>query len=332
MNEHERVEALRRLFAGAQAARGDVGGELRVELGIGDDAALLEVAGTSSRIVVTVDEQVEDSHFRLSWLSFEDLGFRATMAAASDVAAMGGRAVACFSSLVLPRSLGDDALLAIAHGQARAASELGAVVAGGNLARGAALSIGTTFLGTVAGPGLRRDGARPGDTLWLAGAVGRAGAGLAMLATCAQDLSREEGALGAAARVCLDAWRRPRARQTAGLAARQAGAVAMIDVSDGLAADAGHLARSSDLRVVLEERPLRADATLATLAARLQRSALGLALGGGEDYALLAAAPAGIELAGFVRVGRCEAGGPEVLVELVDGTRETPPPGWDHFR
>jgi thiamine-monophosphate kinase len=330
VNEHERVEALRRLFGSAAPASPSQ--HLRVDLGIGDDAALLSLQGAGARIVVTVDEQVEDAHFRLSWLSFEDLGFRSTMAAASDVAAMGGRASACFSSLVVPRSLGDEDLLAIARGQALAASHLGAVVAGGNLARGAALSIGTTVLGSVEGLGLRRDGARPGDALWLAGPVGRAGAGLAMLATQAQGVALEGGAVGAAAQVCLEAWRRPEARQKAGLAAAAGGATALIDISDGLAADAGHVARASGLRLVLEERPLLADATLATVASRIQRSPLGLALGGGEDYALLAATPPGTSLPGFVRIGRCESGAPEVIVERVDGTREPPPLGWDHFR
>lgn len=331
MTEHERIAALRALFArpaGAIAAQHGV----NVELGIGDDAAVLGLSSSAGRLVVTVDEQVEDTHFRLGWLGLEDLGWRATMSAASDVAAMGGRVAAIVSSLVLPRSLGDDELLAIAEGQRSAAVALGGSVVGGNLARGPALSIGTTVLGVLAGPGLRRDGAGVGDDLLLAGPVGRAAAGLALLANLDEVTALEEGATGEAARVCLAAWRRPEARQACGLAAVAGGAHALVDVSDGLAADAAHLAAASAVRVVLEERALRADATLATIAEHLRRSTLGLALGGGEDYALLAAVPAGTAIPGFVRVGRCEAGAAAVLVERLDGTHEPPPAGFDHFR
>jgi thiamine-monophosphate kinase len=329
VNEHERIAALRALFA-AQAREPGAAG-VTVELGVGDDAALLGVEGGATRLVVTVDEQVEDTHFRLGWLSLGDLGWRATMAAASDVAAMGGRVAAVVASLVVPRSLADDELLALAEGQRRAAAALGGVAIGGNLARGPALSIGTTVLGTVSGPGLRRDGAREGDDLLLAGPVGRAAAGLALLANLDEEAAAEEGAVGEAAQVCLAAWRRPEARQACGLAALEAGARALIDVSDGLAADAGHVATASGLRLVLEERALRTDATLATLATRLRRAPLGLALGGGEDYALLAAAPEGTAIPGFVRVGRCERGAAAVVVERLDGARDAPPAGFDHF-
>jgi thiamine-monophosphate kinase len=325
MNEHQRIAALRALFAEQTPTSGSA-----VTLGIGDDAALLD-ARPGVRWVVTVDEQVEGTHFQLGWLSHHDLGFRATMAAASDVAAMGGRSVAIFGSLVLPQSLRDEELLAIARGQREAAELLGARIAGGNLARGPVLSIGTTVIGETGGEGLRRDGARPGDDLLLAGPVGRAAAGLALLASLDEDLATEVGAVGDAARVCLAAWRRPEARQSCGLAATAAGAHALIDVSDGLAANAGHLAVASDLRVVIEERTLRADATLGALAARIHRTVIGLALAGGEDYALLAAIPGGGTIPGFIRIGRCERGTPGVEVEKVDGSREPAPAGWDHF-
>lgn len=331
MTEHERIAALRALFEAGAPADGEVTAGPIVEVGVGDDAAVLRLSPGGPRLVVTVDEQVEDTHFRLGWLGFRDLGWRATMAAASDVAAMGGRAVAIVASLVLPRTLDDRDLLELAEGQRAAAQALGARVIGGNLARGPAISIGTTVLGEVDGPGLRRDGAKPGDELLLAGPVGRAAAGLALLATLDEAAALEDGALGEAARVCLAAWRRPEARQACGLRAVEAGAHALVDVSDGLAADAGHLARASGVRVVLEERTLRADATLTTIAARLRRATLGLALGGGEDYALLAAVPAGTSIPGFIRVGRCATGPAAVVVERIDGSLEAPPAGFDHF-
>lgn len=328
MTEHERIAALRALFEGGATGAGDSSSS--VEVGIGDDAAVLRLGEAGPRLVVTVDEQVEDTHFRLGWLRFHDLGWRATMSAASDVAAMGGRSIAIVSSLVVPRSLEDGELLELAAGQRAAAEALGARVVGGNLARGPALTIGTTVLGAVDRP-LRRDGARPGDDLLLAGPVGRAAAGLALLATLDEGAAVEDGAVGEAARVCLDAWRRPEARQACGLRAAEAGAHAMVDVSDGLAADAGHLAVASGVRVVLEERCLRADATLTTIASRLRRAALGLAVAGGEDYALLAAVPAGTAIPGFIRIGRCGAGPAAVLIERADGSLEAAPAGFDHF-
>ncbi|MBI4952641.1 MAG: thiamine-phosphate kinase, partial [Myxococcales bacterium] len=169
-DEESRVARLARTFG--RAPRG-------VLCGIGDDAAVL--APGRERLVWTVDVQVEGVHFERSWLGLDALGYRAVMAAASDLAAMGARPRAVVAGLVLPPGFSDAALGALARGQARACRELGTAVVGGNLARGGELSVTTSVLGHAARP-LLRSGARPGDGVWVAGATGLAGAGLAWLA------------------------------------------------------------------------------------------------------------------------------------------------------
>src|SRR5580698_2435153 len=146
-----------------------------VRTGIGDDAAVLDSPG--GRISWTLDEQVEGVHFRRDLLAWRDVGWRSFMAAASDVAAMGAVAWCALAALVLPDDVDDAALAEIVRGQREAAEEAGAPVVGGNLARGPALSIATTLLGTCE-RAIERGGARPGDGVWLAGRVGLAAAGL----------------------------------------------------------------------------------------------------------------------------------------------------------
>src|SRR6478736_8302838 len=149
----------------------------RVELGIGDDAAVLKTKG---RWVWTVDSAVEHVHFERRWLSLVDLGYRSFQAAASDVCAMGGAPFAALSSVIFPRGFSDAELRELARGQRAAARSLGCAVVGGNLARGAELSITTTLVGSVK-RGLLRSGARVGDELWLCGELGLAAAGLRLL-------------------------------------------------------------------------------------------------------------------------------------------------------
>ncbi len=294
-----------------------------VLVSIGDDAAVLAPGRTS--MVWTVDAAVEGVHFRRDWLSFEDVGYRSLMAAASDLAAMGARPRGVLSSLVLPRDFTDAQLEELARGQRLAAEELGTAVVGGNLARGSELSVTTTVLGEADRP-LPRDGAKVGDVLALAGPAGLARAGLLALL---EPRKWEDAALSRA----VATWRRPRARIEAGLAASPS-AHAAIDLSDGLQIDALRMARASGLRIVLEEEGLaRAGApALEPAAAALRRTALELALVGGEDYAVLAAFPVGpLPPAPFVPIGTCVEGS-GIAVRLIDGgTRELLGEGYDHF-
>jgi thiamine-monophosphate kinase len=310
-SEWTRIALLRAALAGPADAR--------VLLGIGDDCAVL--APGAAPLVWTVDASVEGVHFRRDLLTLADVGYRATMAAASDLAAMGAAPLGLLAALVLPAWCSDEDLARLAEGQREAATEVGTAIVGGNLARGGELSITTTALGAAARP-LTRAGARPGDALWMAGPVGLAAAGLALLL-------RDPAATGPA----VEAWRRPVARLADGLRAAPV-ARAAIDVSDGLAQDAGHLATASGARVVLDAGAL-VSPELRAAAALLGRDALDLALHGGEDYALVAALPASEAGAGFVRIGEVvahTAGEARVVLRREDGSiAALEGRGFDHF-
>jgi thiamine-monophosphate kinase len=296
--------------------------EVGVEVGIGDDAAVLRASHAGDHLVFTIDEQVEGQHFRRDFVSWHDLGWRSFMAAASDVAAMGAVPWCALCALVLPDDVDDAALDEIARGQRDAGDAIDTPIVGGNLARGPrghGLSLATTLLGTCARP-VRRRGARAGDGLWLAGRVGLAAAGLKAL---------ERGvALHGPLDPAVAAWRRPHALVAEG---RAMGAVAhaAIDVSDGLACDAGHLAEESGVRVVIDEFAILSDASLVAAAGVLGESALDLALHGGEDYALVVASD--VPVPGFRRVGEVREG-QGVALRGAGGERTIEPVGFDHFR
>ncbi len=309
MDENDRVAMLARVFASRAAG---------VKIGIGDDAAVLEGPYGRSQLVWTVDEQVDGTHFRRDFLSWQDLGWRSFTAAASDVAAMGAQPWCALCALVLPDDVGDADLEQIARGQHQAAALVGAAVVGGNLARGPALSVATTVLGTC-DRAVLRSGARPGDTLWVAGHLGLAAAGLHALERGMAEDPR--------LRVAVAAWRTPRVLLTEGLG--MAGvAHAAVDASDGLARDAGHLGEASGVRVVFDEGALREDDALAEAAAALGEDSLELALYGGEDYALVAVSDKPIR--GFRRIGEIVAGRGLSLRGL-HGERTIEPTGFDHF-
>ena len=316
-SELERIARIAAVFG----PRGDVAAA-GIACGIGDDAAVLDTHGRPGKVVWTIYAQVEGVHFRPELASWEDVGWRSFMAAASDVAAMGAVPWCALSALVLSPTLDDAALDAITRGQAAAAREVAAPVLGGNLSRGTETSITTTLLGTCA-RAIERI-ARGGDGVWIAGDVGLAAAGLAALER-GFDL-RDENVARA-----VNAWRRPRARIADGVA-MAAVAYGAIDVSDGLARDVSHIARARDLCAILEEPALLAhlDPALRAVAARLAISPLDLALHGGEDYALVAASDAPIP--GFTRIGRFEDGPREgVALENASGLRALDPRGFDHF-
>ncbi|MFO0586328.1 MAG: thiamine-phosphate kinase [Polyangiaceae bacterium] len=254
-SELERIRALSSIFSRDRPADG------RVLVGIGDDAAVL--APSVEPLVWTIDAAVEGVHFRRAWLTFEDIGYRSTMAAVSDLAAMAADPLGVLSALVLPPNVTDDDLYALARGQREAATACGAEVIGGNLARGIELSITTTALGRAPSPAPRA-GARPGDALWLLGPVGLAAAGLRFLAG---GITRTEPTVATEhpqfARA-IEAWRRPRARIAEGLTLRNV-ATAAVDISDGLARDVGHLAQASTVRAVLEAAAFEAPAPRAAV-------------------------------------------------------------------
>jgi len=296
-----------------------------VELGIGDDAAVLRVG--KERVVVSVDDQVEGVHFDLRWLSASDVGYRALQAAASDLAAMGAAPLGAVASLHVPRGFPEAKLRELARGQAEAARQLGCPVVGGNVARGSVLSVTTTVLGRVTKP-LLRSGARAGDEFWVMGELGLARAGLLLH----QQRLKVPSRLRAVAEQARQAWARPQARIAAGL--KLVGrARAVIDVSDGLAGDVQHLADESRVKAVIQAELLArlVPGELCELGDLLGEPGVALALTGGEDYALLGAGPRARRPARAKVVGRIERGRGSEL-ELETGQRLALGPGFDHLR
>jgi thiamine-monophosphate kinase len=312
MSEAGRIARLSRIF-GAQ-------GFTEGELGIGDDAAVV-LPGADSRLVWTIDAQVEGVHFRREWLSWKELGYRSFVAAASDVSAMGGAPWRALSALTLPPAFTDEQTDEIARGQKEAANHTSAPVVGGNLSKGDVVTITTSVLGKAKNP-ISRSGAQEGDSVWVSGAVGLAGAGLRALL---------QGRSGEALDSAIEAWRTPTPRVSEGLLMADL-AHAAIDVSDGLALDASRVADASGVAVVLEEEPLLSHAgeILARAASALEASALDLVLGGGEDYALVATSA--LPIPGFTRIGHVREGR-GLYLRNKRGERELREiPGYDHFR
>ncbi len=213
-----------------------------VLVGPGDDAAVLRVR--TGHVVVSTDLMVEGRHFRRDWASAEDVGHRAAAQNLSDVNAMGGRAHSLTIGLAAPADLPVAWALDFARGFAEECALVGASVVGGDLTRADQVVIAVTVMGACTVSPVLRSGAEPGDVLALAGRQGWAAGGLAVL-----------GRGFRSPRVLVDAYRRPQPPYDAGAIAAEAGATAMIDVSDGLLADVGHLATGSEVAI-----DVRADA------------------------------------------------------------------------
>ncbi|TFV61775.1 thiamine-phosphate kinase [Geodermatophilus sp. DF01-2] len=263
------------------------------EVGPGDDAAVLRTP--DGRVVATTDVLVEGRHFRRDWSSAEDIGHKAAAANLADVAAMGATATALLVGLACPPDTSTTWLEGVAAGLAAECAPLGAAVVGGDTVSAApdsgAVVLSVTALGDLGGRApVLRSGARPGDVLALAGRLGWSACGLAVL---------RRGFTSPAAAVA--AHRRPAPPYAAGPAAAEAGATAMCDVSDGLLADAGHLAQDSGVlidvdRAALVRATLELPGPLQQVATALGGDPIAWVLAGGEDHALLATFPAGADL------------------------------------
>lgn len=299
-------------------------GPAEVEVGPGDDAAVLALAGP--RVVVTTDTLVHGPDFRTAWSNGADLGAKAAAVNLADVAAMGARPVALFVALAMPDSTRIAYVEDLATGLREACDELapGCRVAGGDLTVSDTLTIAVTAIGDLP-PGqapVLRSGARPGDVVALAGRTGAAARGLDILFSRFRDVHGDpvavrEGELDADDLDAVRAQLRPRPPIEAGPRAARAGAHAMMDVSDGLVRDARRMSDASDVTIDLETSALGADPLRA--------------LSGGEDHALLAAFGAGAEIpAGFRRIGSVRARGEAGLT--VDGRAELGAGGWDPYR
>jgi thiamine-monophosphate kinase len=310
MSEFERIARLRALFEQPSAD---------VQLGIGDDCAVL--APSAHPRVWTVDAAVAGVHFDLAFMAPGDVGYRAFMSAASDLAAMGARAVAALSSLVLPEAIGDRELDALAGGLARAAEACRCPIVGGNLARGHELSVTTSLLGECGARVVTRTGARPGELVYVSGPLGGAALGLALLSRGVQQPD---------AAACA-AFLAPRARlDVAALLAAHASAA--IDVSDGLHADLHHLCEASGVGARLELARIPTLPGFAALARQLGLDPLALIAGGGDDYELLFTAPAGVPAELGVAIGEVTREPEIVLLDAAGAPFAPGRAGFDHFR
>ncbi len=299
-----------------------------VLLGPGDDAAVLDLGGT--RVVACTDVLVEGSHFRRDWSSAHDVGRKAVAVNVADVAAMGARPVAVLAGVAAPAELAVDWLTELAEGLRDEAASAGCSVVGGDTVAGPQVSVTVTALGLLDGPAVTRSGARAGDVVAVCGRLGHAAAGLAVL----QRGFRSPRAL-------VDVHRCPSPPYAAGPQAREAGASAMIDVSDGLLADLGHVCRASSVAIELDPDAVEVDPQLQAMARGLGVDARAWVYGGGEDHALAACFADDVTLPqGWARIGRvldvAPDGSSEGLAVSVRGWQELPEGisatgGYQHF-
>jgi thiamine-monophosphate kinase len=323
-------------------------------VGIGDDAAV--VTTPSGSVVAAVDLLIEGRHFRREWSSAYDVGVKAAARSLADIAAMGAVNTALLVALATPGTLPARWAADLAAGLASEATRAGAGVVGGDTARADVITLSVTALGDLEGrPPVLRSGAKPGDVIAVAGTLGHAAAGLALLTA---------GVVPEALTALVATQLRPAPRYEAGPEAARLGATAMIDVSDGLLADLGHLATASGVLVNVRTASLEPAPALREAAARLLASkpsartnsadsrppapspargedpgagktgnagpALPLewVLTGGEDHALVAAFPPDVRLPAHWRVIGEVIPGAGVTV---DGAPHAGPGGWQHF-
>ncbi|MCB9412893.1 MAG: thiamine-phosphate kinase [Actinobacteria bacterium] len=289
-----------------------------VALGIGDDAAVVDLSG--SQVVACTDMLIEGRHFRKAWSSAEDIGHRVAAANLADLVAMGAAPLALMVAMAIPVETETGWAADVIDGVQAEADLLGAAVIGGDTnSTDGPIVISATALGDMRGRNpIRRSGARPGDQVALVGRQGWAAAGLTVLSRGFRS-----------PRVLVDALRRPNVPYEAGIAAAAAGATSMIDVSDGLLADLGHIADASGVGIDIESDALRVDEPLKDTAVAFTMDPLSWVLTGGEDHSLAATFPGDASLPeSFYRIGRVI--GDKVGV-TVDGNEPRGARGWRHF-
>ena len=290
-----------------------------VLVGPGDDGAVLDLPPP---LVISLDVLVEGVHFRRDWSPARDVGRKAVAVNVSDLEAMGARATALVVGFSAPPGLELSWALEFAAGLTEEAGTAGVSLIGGDVTRARDITISVTVLGTLGGRApVLRSGARAGEVVAVHGRLGWAAAGLVVL-----------GRGFRSPRVVVEAHRVPQISYGAGATAAAAGATAMIDVSDGLLADLGHIAVASGVTVNLDREAFDIAEPLQAVAAATGTDPYALVLTGGEDHALaatfadLAAVPDG-----WLVVGRVRDPDPEPVV-LVNGAPWEAAAGFDHFR
>ncbi|MFB9680014.1 thiamine-phosphate kinase [Streptosporangium vulgare] len=287
-----------------------------VLLGPGDDAAV--VSAPDGRVVVTTDLLIEGRHFRRDWSSGYDIGRKAAAQNLSDVMAMGAVPTGLVVGLGMPADATTGWLDELTDGFRDECDLVGASVVGGDITRCDLVVVSVTALGDLGGrPPVTRSGARPGDVVAFAGRLGHAAAGLALL---------RAGLAGPVE--LIDAHRCPRPPYARGPEAAGLGATAMLDVSDGLLQDLGHVAEAAGVALVLDPEAFTTPPAMREAARLLGVDPLDWVLSGGDDHALAATFPVHVRLPeGWNVVGHViEGEGVQVKGLSLDRG------GWDHFR
>ena len=291
-------------------------------VGPGDDAAV--VLAPDGQVVATTDLLVDGRHFRRDWSTPYDVGRKAAAQNLADVAAMGATPTALLVGLATPPELAAFWAERFADGLREECDLVGASVVGGDVVRCDQLVVAVTALGDLGGRSpVLRSGARPGDVVAIAGRLGWSAAGLAALRRGFRT-----------PRIVVDAHRRPEPPYRSGPAAALAGATSMIDVSDGLVADLGHIADASRVTIAVARSRLEVAAPVAQVAAAVGADPLDWVLAGGEDHALAATFPASATIPeGWRVIGEVSTNatpkddGGRVLIDGADYG----PGGFDHF-
>lgn len=287
-----------------------------VVLSVGDDAAVLALSGHA---VVTTDLLVENVHFKRQWSPARSVGRKAVAVNVSDVEAMGARPSSVVVGLAFPKDLDQRWVAEFEAGAIEECERAGVSLVGGDLSSASIIVVCVTAMGDLGGrAAVTRSGATPGDIVAVCGRLGWAAAGLTVLQRgfgSPKDLVAEQ--------------QTPSVPYGQGVVASRAGATAMLDVSDGLLADLGHIAEASGVLLDVDTSLLTVPESVERVASATGKPPLGFVLAGGEDHALAATFPAWTELPeGWTRIGEVRAGDPVVLV---NGQPFEGAPGWDHF-
>ena len=301
LSERDVINALQKIFASADP---------RVRVGIGDDAA---VVTTQPQSIITSDMAVEDVHFKLEWSSAFDIGRKITAANVADILSMGAQCDYLTASVALTGEETMQWIENLARGMKHEADAAGALIVGGDIARGPKVVISMTAVGSAQSP-ILRSGAKAGDSLYLSSLTGWSAAGLELL-------TREVSINSAIAERALSEFSAP----TLDYSSDFSGATAMADVSDSVLIQAEQIAEASGVQLVLDQvliSQAREFKDISTLADELKVDVFQWILGGGEDHVLLAT---GESLPG-IRIGSVVAGSGIAGVDM-----KKAPVSWSHF-
>ena len=285
-----------------------------VSVGIGDDSAVVSAKG--GNVVACLDMLTQGVHFRLDWSEAKDIGRKAAAQNLADIFAMGARPTALLVGLALPPETPVAWVMGLADGLSAEAAEVGVTVVGGDIVRSSSIVISVTALGELGtAKAILRSGAKPGDTLAIAGRLGFAQAGLLMLSRGFRS-----------PRVLVGAHRVPEPPYE--LAKLATHATSMIDISDGLVSDLGHIAQASKVQINIESNKFQIPEALAAAASAFNGDAMEWILSGGEDHAFAATFKTALDVpSGWTIVGSVESGEPAVTVDGESYSGK----GWDHF-